>query len=242
VDGYKASVKNLETPVSLNASHFLMKTYLWTSVCMFGFTVANFVVGYGIFFLHDFVHAIFDTWMAMLLAYVALPAFVFMNLRKIQMTETEREQVVLFGSVDEGALVGALFSNRFTTIFTPPLFLLPLIMGLVAHYAGSKEQVAGNRQVFLGALVGGAMAGYLVFGFLFNFTFHYILSMVILSAAAAADLQLKVASIQRGDSSPQLEQWKTVVILTIASVVARFLISANKERAAEILKQEVSPK
>src|SRR4051794_22675013 len=107
------------------------------------------------------------------------------------------------------------------TIYGPPIFLLPVCMGIVAHYAGSKEQVAGNRRAFLvspvfnkffsfsiqiknlfifqGALIGGAMIGMALFGFVFNFNFSYIIYMAILGAAAAVDLQLKVASIQRAD-------------------------------------------
>lgn len=57
--------------------------------------------------------------------------------------------MVLFGSVAEGVLVGALFSKSYTQIYGPPAFLLPLVMGLAAHYAGSKEQVAGNHRAFL---------------------------------------------------------------------------------------------
>lgn len=77
----------------------------------------------------------------------------------------------------------------------------------------------------------------MVFGFVFNFNFAYIVSVLIMGAAAAIDLQLKVANIQRGDSSPQLEQWKTSVILTLAAGVARYIISTSKEAAAEIQKE-----
>jgi len=236
IDGYKTSVKDFETPVSPNVGPFLLRSYLWTSVSLFAFSVAHIISG---MFLFPIMGAIFDNWTALLLTFVAFPAFVFLNLRKVQMSEPEREQVVLFGSVAEGALVGALFSNRYATIYGPPLFLLPLLIGLIAHVAGGKEQVTGNRRVFLGALVGGALFGYVVFGFVFNFNFSYILSVAILGAAAAADLQLKVASHQRGDSSPQLEQWKTVVFLTVAGAIAHFLASTTKEGAAE-QKQEAA--
>jgi len=178
------------------------------------------------------VGAIFDTWLSLALTYGVLPAFVFLQLRKVQMTEVEREQVVLLGSVVEGLLVGALFSHRYANTHGPPVFLLPLIVGLLAHFAGAKEQVAGNRRVFLGALVGGAMIVYLVYGMLVNFTGAYLMSVLILGAAAAVDLQLKVASHQRGDSSPQLEQWKTVVILTIAGAVAHWISTTTKEGIA----------
>jgi len=229
LDGYKASIKDMETPVSTSASPFLQKAYLWSAVCLFISSVARVLSGIA---LSAIVGAIFDTWIAVLLTFVALPAVVFLNLRKVERSETEREQLVLFGSVAEGVMIGALFSNRFATIYGPPVFLLPLCIGLLAHYAGTKDQVAGNRRVFLGALVGGAVAGYVIYGFVFNFNFSYILSVAILGAAAVADLQLKLASIQRGDSSPQLEQWKTVVIMSAAGAVAHFLASTTDEQAA----------
>lgn len=231
VDDYKATVTDLQSPIAPNVAPFLMKSYLWTSVCLVGFTMARMVSGV---FLSGLLFMVFDTWVAMLLTYAALPAFVFLHLRKTQLTEVEREQVVLYGAVAEGALVGALFSNRYLTITGPPMFVLPCTFGLMAHLAGTKESITGNHRTFLGALVGGGMVAYLLIGFAVNLTFQYLLCSVMLGAAAAADLQLKLASFQRGDTSPQLEQWKTVVIMTVAGAITHYMASSTtKEDANE---------
>lgn len=68
----------------------IFQTYLWSSVCLFASGVANTISG---IFLYGIVGAVFNTAAALVLTYVVLPTFVFMNLRKVQMSETEREQV-----------------------------------------------------------------------------------------------------------------------------------------------------
>lgn len=74
------------------------------------------------------------------------------------------------------------------------------------------------------------MLGLGVIGLRVNFNMTYIVAVAILGAAALVDLQLKLANFR--NSSVQLEQWKTIVILSVASAIARYLTSTvSKERA-----------
>lgn len=63
---------------------------MWASVCLFVDGLIGRIVGVSLYWLFGMV---FDVWVAVLIAYVVFPAFVFLHLRKTEMPEAECEQV-----------------------------------------------------------------------------------------------------------------------------------------------------
>ncbi len=207
----------LDNPPS--AHKFILEVYLWTAVCLIGLSSGQLL---GRFLLPNLIASVFDTWVTIFLAYIIIPIWFYTYTRKNQDLSVEDRRMGLFGvSILLGILMGYNLAHLHLTFFSPPAFILPLTVALIAGQLGSV--LGPNRTFLLGGTIGSAVLVYLVLGILSkSLGASYLLWVLVSAGAAAVNLQILLAQMKDGKADP--------LLLQLAAVVTSLLVQSLMER------------
>jgi len=228
---YKATraLTEFQGSVRAEAAAWVAKVYIWAAVCLIGLCLGE-MAGKSV--LHGVIETVFRGASPVVMLGVVVPVAVWVGVKFLDDPSGRGASVLLY-SIGVGLLVGSVMHGRQMQFVAPSPVVFPLTAALAAYVASTYAAVLlRDRRVFMPVVILPAVAVYIAFGLyqMEKVTTSYVLYFLLLTVIGLIDLQVKIEDHHRGSfTSLQLEQWKTVVVLGIADLIAFWTVSEKIE-------------
>uniref|UniRef100_A0A915Q714 Solute carrier family 66 member 3 n=1 Tax=Setaria digitata TaxID=48799 RepID=A0A915Q714_9BILA len=124
-------------------------TFSWGTIVLAGYYFSYFQ---GSTILPLLLNFFIDTSSAILLAYIIIPAMLYIHLSKYEEYSRKSRFTLLIAALFQGLLVGFLFSNCSTTIILPIEIINMLFVSVISRILGHR--LGSDRQAYFGIING----------------------------------------------------------------------------------------